>query len=437
MADSYIDRRSRLIPRAVSLGTGVLAERAKNGEIWDVDGRRYIDFAGGIGVQNAGHAHPAVVKAIQEQAEKFLHTCYQVVGYPGYVEVAERLVGMTPGGFPKKVALFNSGAEGIENACKIARAATGRNVIITFDRAFHGRTLFTLGLTGKVKPYKHNYGAILTDIVHAPFPWTYRRPAGMSEDAYVDLCLDGLRSLFETTVAPQNVAAILIELVQGEGGFVVAPRRFVDGLREIARQNDILLLVDEVQTGFGRTGKLFACEHYDLEPDIIILAKSLAGGLPLSAVVGRAELMDAPDPGALGSTYGGNPLACAAAVAVLDAFAEQDIVARGARLGERARQRLEQMATRSTAIGEVRGLGAMLAIELVEDRMTQKPAAELVNRVTKMCADRGLVILSCGLYGNAIRLLFPLTISEDLLDEGLGILEESLVACEAGVAAPV
>jgi 4-aminobutyrate aminotransferase len=437
MAEGFSERRARVVPRGVSAGTGVRAARAKNGELWDTAGKRYIDFAGGIGVQNSGHAHPAVVKAIQQQAENFIHTCYTVVGYEGYVELAERLAEVTPGNFPKKVAFFNSGAEGIENACKVARAATGRRVIIAFDRAFHGRTLFTLALTGKTKPYKHNFGAVYGDVVHAPFPWLYRRPEGMTEDGFVDFCLQALRDIFETKVGPDNVAGILIELVQGEGGFLPAPPRFAHGVRDIAKELDIPLIVDEVQSGYGRTGKMFACEHYGIEPDILVAAKSLAGGMPLSAVVGRAELMDAPDPGALGGTYSGNPLALAAGLAVLDVYAEEDIVNRGARLGELARNRLEQMKARFPEIGEVRGLGPMLAIELVEDQKTKQPATDLVNRVTALCTEKGLIVLSCGLYGNVIRFLFPLTISDELLEEGLAIVEASLAECAAPVAAGV
>lgn len=427
-----MERRNRVIPRALGAGAGILVDHAKNAEIWDAQGKRYIDFAGGIGVQNSDHAHPAVVKAIQEQAEKFIHTFYTVAGYESYVDLGERLAELTPGSFHKKVGFWNSGAEAVENACKIARAATGRRVIVAFDRAFHGRTFFTMALTGKTKPYKHNFGAVYSDVVHAPFPWLYRRPEGMTEDGWVDFCLQGLRDIFEMKVTPDNIAGIIIELVQGEGGFLPAPVRFAQGVRDIAKEHDIPLIVDEVQTGFGRTGKMFASEHYGIEPDLMVLAKSLGGGMPLSAVVGRAELMDAPDPGAIGGTYAGNPVAIAAALAVLDVFAEEDLVSRGARLGDHARKRLEAMQAHVPQVGEVRGLGAMLAIELVEDTATKKPAADAVAKITKLCADRGVIVLSSGLYSNVIRLLFPLTIPESQLDEGLDVLEQALVEVTAG-----
>jgi 4-aminobutyrate aminotransferase / (S)-3-amino-2-methylpropionate transaminase / 5-aminovalerate transaminase len=420
-------RRQAAIPRGVSSATQIFAAKAANAELWDVEGKRYIDFAGGIGVLNVGHRHPKVLAAIRQQLERFTHSAFQVAPYEPYVELAEKLNRLAPCPPPNKTIFLTTGAEAIENAVKIARAATKRPAVIAFAGGFHGRTLMTLALTGKVDPYKKGFGPFPGDIYHVPYPDRFH---GVEPEQ----SLRAIESLFKTTVEPDQVAAIVIEPVQGEGGFYVAPPEFLRELRRICDQRGILLIADEIQCGFGRTGKMFALEHSGIQSDLAAIAKSLAAGLPLSAVVGRAALMDAVDPGGLGGTYGGNPIACTAGLAVLEIFAEENLLERSAKIGERIRRRMNELAAsnRFTCIGEVRGLGAMVAIELVEDRTSKKPAAALTKRWAESCAANGLILLTCGIYGNVARILVPLTASDDLIDEGLAILERSLEQCVTG-----
>ncbi|WP_232512000.1 4-aminobutyrate--2-oxoglutarate transaminase [Herbaspirillum sp. meg3] len=395
------------------------ADRALNAELWDVEGRRYIDFAAGIAVLNTGHRHPKLMQAISAQMERFTHTAYQIVPYASYVELAERINAITPGEHAKKTALFSTGAEAVENAIKIARAATGRAAVIAFSGAFHGRTMMGMALTGKVAPYKLGFGPFPGEVYHAPFPTALH---GVSTDD----ALAAVNGLFKSDVDPKRVAAIIIEPVQGEGGFYAAPVEFMRGLRKICDEHGILLIADEVQTGFARTGKLFAMEHYDVLPDLMTMAKSLAGGMPLAAVCGRAEVMDAPAPGGLGGTYAGNPLAVASALAVLDVIAEESLVVRGARLGSALKDFLIGLGANTPAIGEVRGLGAMVAVEFVEPG-TDKPDAEFAKRVQGNALKSGLLLLTCGSYGNVIRFLFPLTIPDTVMDEALVILEKAIL----------
>ncbi|WP_448191575.1 4-aminobutyrate--2-oxoglutarate transaminase [Azospirillum sp. sgz301742] len=414
-------RRDASVARGISAMLPVYIERAENAEMWDVEGRRFIDFAGGIAVLNTGHRHPKVVDAVKKQLDSFTHTCVMVTPYESFVDLAERLNTITPGTHAKKTAFFTTGAEAVENAVKVARAYTGRPAVIAFAGGFHGRTLMAMALTGKVAPYKTGFGPFPSDVYHVPFPNAYR---GVS----VADSLKALDSLFKTDVEPSRVAAIFIEPVQGEGGFNVAPPELLAELRRICDQHGILLVVDEIQTGFARTGKMFAVEHSGVIPDLMTMAKSLAGGFPLSALTGRAEMMDAPVVGGLGGTYAANPLSTTAALAVLDVIEEEKLVERAQVLGKRITDRFEAMAKRNTlnVIGDVRGVGAMVAFELVKDRTTKEPAPELTKALVNKAAEKGLVLLSCGNYGNVIRILVPLTASDAVVDEGLGIIESAL-----------
>ena len=423
--------RDRYLPRGMASTMPVFAASAAGGTLTDVDGQTYIDFATGISVMNVGHRHPRVSKAITEQAERLVHSGAPVMMPEGYVRLARRLCEITPGSFAKKALLLNSGAEAVENAVKVVRQATGRPAVVSFHNAFHGRTLMSMTLTGKIAPYKQNFGPYAPEVYQVPFPYEYRRPAGMSAESLGGACVEAVRQLFKTTVGADRVAGIIVEPVQGEGGFVVPPPDFLPGLRRLCTEYQIPLIVDEVQTGFGRTGKMFAIEYSGVEPDLIVLAKSMAGGLPMGAVVGRSELMDATNPGGLGGTFGGNPVACAAALAVIDVMIDEKLPDRAVTLGDRALGRMRGLAERVPAIGDVRGLGAMVAMELVKDRATREPAGSLTNDVLRRCHERGLVLLKAGLYDNVIRLLFPLVISEQELDRGLDILEDALVSLAA------
>ncbi|MBP0632378.1 4-aminobutyrate--2-oxoglutarate transaminase [Cupriavidus sp. AcVe19-1a] len=412
-----VSRKDAATPRGVGVMCSFYAERAENAEIWDVEGKRYIDFAAGIAVLNTGHRHPRLVQAIQQQLERFTHTAYQIVPYASYIELAEKINARAPGAFAKKTAFFTTGAEAVENAIKIARAATGRPGVIAFSGGFHGRTMMGMALTGKVVPYKVGFGPFPGDVFHAPYPCHLY---GVS----VDDSLRALEQLFKADVDPQRVAAIIFEPVQGEGGFNVAPASFVEALRTLCDRHGILLIADEVQTGFGRTGKLFAMEHYSVSPDLITMAKSLAGGMPLSGVVGRAEVMDAPAPGGLGGTYAGNPLAVASALAVLDVLESENLIHRGAELGRRLAERLEDLRSSVPQIAEVRGVGAMIAVELC--KADGSPDPEFTRQVQHRALERGLLLLACGVSGNVIRFLFPLTIGDAVMDEALDILGDVL-----------
>ncbi|MFC3107717.1 4-aminobutyrate--2-oxoglutarate transaminase [Undibacterium arcticum] len=413
-------RKDAATPRGVGVMCNFYAERALNAELWDVENRRYIDFAAGIAVLNTGHRHPKLVAAMQQQLGKFTHTAYQIVPYESYIALAERINAITPGAHAKKTALFSTGAEAVENAVKIARAATGRSAVIAFSGAFHGRTMMGMALTGKVVPYKVGFGPFPGEVYHAPFPIALH---GVStQDS-----LAALQALFKSDVDPKRVAAIILEPVQGEGGFYAAPVEFMQALRNLCDEHGMLLIVDEVQTGFARTGKLFAMEHYGVIPDLMTMAKSLAGGMPLSAVCGRAEIMDAPAPGGLGGTYAGNALAVAAAHAVLDVIEEEQLVARAAVLGQQLKDRLTTLREFVPQIAEVRGLGAMVAVEFMQPG-THTPDPDFTRTVQARALEKGLLLLSCGVYGNVIRFLFPLTIPDAVMSEALTILEAALRA---------
>jgi len=418
---SFVARREAAVSRGISAGMPFYIDRAENAEMWDVEGKRFIDFAGGIAVLNTGHRHPKVMEAVKAQLDRFTHTCAMVTPYDSFVELAEKLNALVPGPTPKKTAFFTTGAEAVENAVKVARAATGRPGVVAFSGGFHGRTLLTMGLTGKVVPYKVGFGPFPAEIFHVPFPNAYR---GISEAE----SLKALDTLFKSDVDPARVAAIIIEPVQGEGGFNIASPSFLQSLRAVCDKHGIVMIVDEIQTGFARTGKMFAFEHAGIEPDLVTMAKSLAGGFPLSALTGKAALMDAPIPGGLGGTYAGSPLATTAALAVINVIKEEKLVERSEQLGERIAGRFRTMAQRNSlsVIGDVRNLGAMVAMELVTDRETKEPAADLTKALVAKAAEKGLILLSCGTYANVIRILVPLTASDALVDEGLDIIERSL-----------
>jgi 4-aminobutyrate aminotransferase/(S)-3-amino-2-methylpropionate transaminase len=411
--------RSKYIPRGITSAHPVVADRAQGAELWDVNGRRFIDFAGGIGVMNVGHSHPRVMAAVRAQLERATHTSFQVVMYESYLRLAQRLCEVAPLTGPKKAIFFSTGAEAVENAVKIARAHTGRPAVISFRGSFHGRTLLTLSLTGSVSPYKQNFGPYATEIYQAPFPYEYR---GWTTER----SLASLEGIFESEVSPKRVAAVIIEPVLGEGGFVPAPAAFLRALREITERHGIVLIADEIQTGFGRTGKFFAIEHSGVTPDLVTVAKSLAAGFPLSAVVGRAEIMDAPDPGGLGGTYGGNPIACAAGLAVMDVMRDERLPERAARIGSILEERMQSWAAEHKLVGDVRVMGAMAGMELVRDRTTQEPADKETANVLAVAREKGLILLRAGTHHNVIRTLMPLTISDEHLMEGLDILGAAL-----------
>ena len=421
---TLIEERTRHVPRGVLTAHPLVLERAQGAEAWDVDGRRYLDFVGGIGVLNLGHNHPRVVGAVQEQLGRITHAAFQVAAYPPYLDLARRLSALVGGGEAYKAAFFTSGAEAVENAVKIARAHTNRPAVIAFRGGFHGRTLLGTTLTGMSAPYRQNFGPFAPEIFHTPFPNPYRGVNGAD-------ALAALEDLFATEVAPERVAAILIEPVQGDGGFLPAPPGFLQALQDLARRHGIVLILDEIQSGFGRTGKLFAFEHAGLRPDLVTVAKSLAGGLPLSGVVGRAAIMDAPTPGGLGGTYGGNGLACAAALGVLDAFEQDGLLARAEVLGTRLRAGLQALQQRYAPIGEVRGLGFMLAMEIVADRASRKPDSDMAQRIIDAARDEGLLVIKCGVHRNVIRFLAPLVTTDAQLDEGLDLLDRALARSAA------
>ena len=419
--DALMARRTAALPRGVGQAHGVFAVRAENAEIWDVEGRRWIDFCAGIAVVNTGHCHPKVMAAARAQLDSFTHTCFQVVAYESYVRLAERLNALAPGKTPKKTFFMNTGAEAVENALKVARAYTGRSGIIAFNGAFHGRTMFSLALTGKVDPYKKGFGPFPAEIFHAPFPDPLH---GVSiEDA-----MHGLELIFKNDIEATRVAAIIVEPVQGEGGYIPAPVEFLQRLRTLCDQHGIVLIVDEIQTGAARCGKFFAVEHAGIEPDVITMAKGLGGGMTISAVIGKAEIMDAAGPGGLGSTYAGHPVAVASALAVLDVIEDENLTERATALGEKCRTRLNGLRSRFGCIADVRGLGAMTAVEFSHDGDPSKPAGEIATALKNEAAKRGLLLLNCGSYGNVLRLMLPLTIPDSVLDEGMGILEAALAA---------
>ena len=415
---SLSNLRELAVPRGLATAHPIFVARAREAQLWDVDGNEYIDFAGGIGVLNVGHAHPRVVQAVQAQLERLTHTSFQVAMYEPYLRVAERLNSLTPGEFSKKTILFSTGIEAIENAVKIARSYTRRPALISFAGGFHGRTLLGMSLTGKVNPYRKQFGPLAPEVYHAPYPYEYR---GWSTER----SLEALQELFTTSVSPESVAAFVIEPVLGEAGFIPAPADYLRELRRIADEHGILLVADEIQSGFGRTGRFLAIEHSSVVPDLVATAKSLAGGMPLSALTGRAEVMDAPAPGSLGGTYAGNPLSCAAALAVLDIFEEEDLLSKAQRLAEQLRSGFRQLQERFDCIGDVRGLGPMLALELVRDRATKEPDGELVGKVLEKARAGGLLLLKAGLHDNVLREAAPLNTPPEIVGRALIILEQS------------
>ncbi len=417
--ERVLEARARYVARGVAASPIVVA-RAEGARIWDVDGRAYVDFAGGIGCQNTGHNFPAAVAAIHEQVDRYLHQCFMVGTYEPYIDVCRRLAELSPcGAGEQRSLLLNSGAEAIENAVKIARVATGRPAVVVFDYAFHGRTLLAMTMTSKVVPYKRGFGPFAPEVYRAPAPYPYR-------GTDTDVAVAALEHLFKADVDPESIACVVLETVQGEGGFIPMPADFLERLSALCHEHGILYVADEVQSGIGRTGPVWAVEHSGVEPDLVVSGKSLGGGLPLAGVTGRADVVDAVPPGGLGGTFGGNPVACAAALAVLDQVATPDFRARADALGTKVRGRLEAIAARVPQVGEVRGLGAMLAMELVTDPESRRPDADLTKRTTALARERGLVLLSCGLYSNVIRVLVPILADESDVDEGLAILEESL-----------
>ena len=416
---SLLRQRDRFVPRGLVTAHPLVIDRAQGAQMWDVDGKRYLDFVGGIGVLNIGHNHPKVVAAVQAQLQKVSHACFQVVAYQPYLDLAQRLCEMIGGQQAYKAAFFTSGAEAVENAVKIARAHTHRSAVIAFRGGFHGRTLLGTTLTGMSQPYKQNFGPFAPEVFHTPYPNAYR---GVTSA----MALQALDELLATQVAPERVAAIIIEPVQGDGGFLAAPAEFLQGLRALTEKHGIVLILDEIQTGFGRTGKWFGFQHAGIQPDLVTVAKSLAGGLPLSGVVGKAEIMDAPLPGGLGGTYGGNALSCAAALAVIEAYEQEHLLARGEVLGERLRQGLLRLQSRYPQIGDVRGSGFMLAIELIKPDEACTPDADLNQHLIDEARAGGLLVIKCGVYRNVLRFLAPLVTSEAQIDEALQILDAAL-----------
>jgi 4-aminobutyrate aminotransferase/(S)-3-amino-2-methylpropionate transaminase len=420
-SQELLARRQEFVARGLASTMSVFAAKADGAIIEDVDGNRFLDFAGGIGTMNVGHCRPEVTKAIAEQAEKFTHTCFSVMMYESYITLAERIIKLIPGDFPKKAIFFNSGAEAIENAVKIARYATGRPGIITFDNAYHGRTLMTMTMTAKVKPYKYRFGPYAPEVYRAPFPYAYRM--NMTPQEASRACIQEIERMFVGEVAPDQVAAIVIEPVQGEGGFMIAPPGFLRDLRTLCDKHGILLIADEIQTGFCRTGKMFAVEHDGIVPDMMTIAKSMGAGMPISGVIGRADIMDAPPPGTLGGTYSGNPVACAAALAVLDIYAKEDLAARSQAIGKIVIDRFLQLQQRYTAIGDVRGLGGMVAMEFVKDRASKEPDVHTASEIIAVAHRLGLILIKAGMYDNIIRVLAPLNITDTQLQEGLDIID--------------
>ncbi len=423
---AFGEQRAAWVPKGPYNCTPLFASQAKGAVIVDINGREYIDFAGGIGVMNVGHCHPRVVAAVREQAGRFTHTCFHVVMYEWYHRLAERLAGLTPGRFEKMGLWMNSGAEAVENAVKVARYATGRAGIICLDHAFHGRTLLGLSLTAKAMPYKRGFGPFAPEVYRLPAPYCYRCPLNLTYPECGTACAGLLERLLETQLAPEDAAAFLAEPVLGEGGFITPPLDYFQKAEEICRRHGVLFIADEIQSGFGRTGKMFAMEHFGAVPDLVTVGKSIAGGLPLSGVVGRRDVLDAPHVGGLGATYGGNPISLRAALAVLDVFEEENLLARAEVLGRVMRKRFDSWAGLYEIIGEVRGIGPMLGLELVKDRLSREPDAEAAKAVAARCLDKGLIVLTCGTYGNVIRILVPLVIEEELLARGLEVLEEAV-----------
>ncbi len=424
--ESLLDERNKHIPQGPFNTHPIFAAKAEGAMITDVEGKEYIDFAGGIGSNNVGHCNKEVLKSIQDQIQKYIHPCFHVVMYEPYVELAKKLNEITPGNFPKKTMFANSGAEAVENAVKISRHATNRPAVIAFEDAFHGRTLLAVSLTSKMKPYKFGFGPYAPEIYRMPYAYCYRCAFGLEYPSCEIDCAYFLKEFFHTHISAENVAALIIEPVLGEGGFVIPPKEYFRILYKICKENGIVFIADEVQTGFGRTAKMFAVEHYEVEPDIILTAKSIAAGLPLSAITGRAELMDHPQSGGLGGTFGGNPVACSAALTVLDQFKKLNLLSKAEKIGKKVLEQFKEFQERYSVVGDVRGLGAMVGMELVTDRRTKEPATALTKRLINLCREKGLLMISAGTHSNIVRPLMPLVIPDDQLDAGLKIIREAL-----------
>ncbi|PFS14060.1 4-aminobutyrate--2-oxoglutarate transaminase [Bacillus cereus] len=420
------ERRKNAVPEGPYNITELYVQSAKGAIITDVDGNELIDFAGGIGMQNVGHCHPKVVKAIQDQVESSIHSCFHVAPYESYITLAERLNELTPGDFKKKTMFANSGAEAVENAVKIARKATGRSAIVSFERAYHGRTLLTMSLTSKVKPYKHGFGPFASEVYKLPYPYYYRADEGLTQEEVDKQILAYFERFMLEEVASDNIAAIILEPLQGEGGFIVPTTTFMQGVRNICDKYGIIMIADEIQTGFARTGSLFAMDHFGVAPDLMTFSKSIAAGMPLSAITGRADLMDAPGPGQLGGTFSGSPAACTAALAILDVIEEENLVNRAVEIGERMMEVFNSWKEKYELIGDVRGLGAMTAIEFVKNKETKEPAAEEVKAIMKETHSKGVITISAGIYSNVLRFLPPLVITDEQLEEGLTIVEAAI-----------
>ena len=419
------EKRVAFVPKGVSNGNLHIAHKASGATITDIDGNDWIDFAGAIGTLNVGHSHPKVTAAVKDQVDKFLHPGFNIMMYEGYITLAEKLCGLTPGDFEKQAIFFNSGAEAVENAIKISRRYTGRQAVVSFVRGYHGRTNLTMGMTSKVKPYKYGFGPFAPEIYQAPFPYMYQKPEGMTNEAYIDMKLEEFKEFFIAVVAPEMVACIVMEPVQGEGGFIIPPKRFVQAVSEFCKENGIVFVADEIQTGFARTGKMFAIEHFEVIPDLVTVSKSLAAGLPLSGVVGRKEILNVAGPGELGGTYAGSPVACAAALAVIEIMEEEKLVEKSEIIGHNLEVACRELAEKHEYIGDIRRLGAMVAVEIVEDRISRKPNTTKTAEIVAYANENGLLLLSAGLKGNIIRFLTPLVISDEELEKGLSILERS------------
>ena len=433
-AKEWLERREEAVPRAAFNTAPIFVASGEGARLTDLDGHEFIDLAGGLGVLNVGRANARVLAAVHEQIDRFMHECWHVAMYPGYVELAERLNEITPGNDAKKTLLANSGAEAVENAVKIARYATDRDAVVCFTNAFHGRTLLGMTLTAKEMPYKRGFGPFAAEVYRAPFPYPFRCPTGRSAEQCCDLsCLEQTVELIDSQLGFENVACVVVEPVQGEGGFVVAPDNYLPALRAVCSERGILLIDDEIQTGMGRTGKLFAAEHYEVVPDLVTTAKSLGAGLPISAVTGPADVMEAPHVGGLGGTFGGNPVACASALAVIDELTETDLLARAEQQGRLIRNRLDPLQENLRLVGEVRGLGPMVGLELVRDEQSKEPAKLETAAIVKRCHERGVLVLKCGTYDNVVRLLAPLVIPEAELESGLEVVIEALEWAEGGM----
>ncbi|MCM3570596.1 4-aminobutyrate--2-oxoglutarate transaminase [Neobacillus mesonae] len=419
------EKRKKYVPKGVSNGNLNFAAHASGATVTDIDGKEWIDFAGAIGTLNVGHTHPKVTEAVKNQVDKFLHPGFNVMMYDGYINLAEKLCEITPGDFDKMAIFFNSGAEAVENAIKISRRYTNRPAVVSFVRGYHGRTNLTMGMTSKVKPYKFGFGPFAPEIYQAPYPNMYHKPAGMTDEAYVDQVIEDFKDFFISTVAPEMVACVVMEPVQGEGGFIVPPKKFVQAVNEFCKEHGIVFVSDEIQTGFGRTGTLFAIDHFDVVPDLMTVSKSLAAGLPLSGVVGKAEILNAAEPGELGGTYAGNPVACAAALAVIDVIEEEKLVEKAEILGQKFEAKLRELAGKHDYIGDIRRLGAMVACEIVEDRTSKRPNKAKTSEIAKYANENGLLLLTAGIKSNVIRFLAPLVITDEELEKGLAILEKA------------